>query len=94
MSVTAENLLRTAAETLKERATTRDLESERSMKKTVELFNKLHGTELTEIEGWSFMMLLKMVRANAGKLNPDDYIDLIGYGALLAESAVENANNT
>lgn len=81
----AEDLLTAAAETIKQRATEKDLAKERSMKKAIDSFNQEWGTELTEEQGWNFMVHLKRARAKGAKLNPDDYIDMISYTALQAE---------
>lgn len=81
----AEDLLTTAAETIKQRATEKDLAKERSMKKAINSFNQEWGTDLTEEQGWNFMVHLKRARAKGAKLNPDDYIDMISYTALQAE---------
>lgn len=58
---------------------------ERSMAKVVQMFNALTGHQLTETEGWRFMELLKMVRAQ-GKYHEDSLIDGVSYAALAAES--------
>ncbi len=60
---------------------------ERNMAKCVEAFNAIYGTELTTEQGWAFMCFLKFSRMTSGKFNEDDYDDLIGYTALLAEEA-------
>lgn len=83
----AQDFLRTASDTMDQRAKDRDQDRERSMEKIVDMFNVLHGTNLTESQGWSFMVLLKMVRANVGgNFRADDYIDQIAYTGLEAES--------
>lgn len=89
----AYELLNDAAKTLKERGKHRDDGEERSMAKTVELFNKLEGSELTEVQGWRFMVLLKLVRQqnSVGKCE-DSFIDAIGYAALMAEAALNKLN--
>ena len=46
---------------MKDRASQRDAEDgERSMKRCVEAFNALEGTNLTETQGWKFMVMLKI----------------------------------
>jgi hypothetical protein len=80
-------ILHTAAETIGQRAADRDVEAERSMKGTVEAFNAIHGTNLTESQGWSFMTLLKMKRSFTGdRFREDDFVDEAAYTALRAES--------
>jgi hypothetical protein len=58
---------------------------ERSMASTVAAFNAVYGTNLTEQQGWHFMILLKMVRQRAGG-HIDSAEDLIAYAALAAEN--------
>ena len=83
----ATDLLSMAQITLSERGTQRDCAStgERSMAATVKAFNALTGLNLTEENGWEFMVLLKMVRGRQGSTRADDYVDLASYGALLGE---------
>lgn len=65
----------------------KDSDGERSMGKTVQLFNTLTGHELTEEQGWMFMVCLKMVRSQSGNYQADDYIDGAAYFGLAGESA-------
>ena len=59
---------------------------ERSMARTVAAFNALHGTRLTEAQGWSFMLCLKLVRLFcAPGFHADSADDAVAYTALLAE---------
>lgn len=62
---------------------------ERSMGKTVAMFNSLYGLELTEQQGWAFMCLLKIVRTSQGAFRSDNYEDLAAYAGLMGESAQE-----
>lgn len=84
---TAPAILRAAAETIEARAVERDQPSgERSMGRTVAAFNALTGHQLSERDGWLFMVTLKMARActtPAGQA--DDYVDLAAYSALAGE---------
>lgn len=83
----ATSFLSDAADTMKQRATDRDQVEERSMAKIVKVFNELNGTNLTEAQGWNFMVILKMVRARTGDtFRADDYVDGLAYSALEAES--------
>lgn len=86
----AQELLRMAAGNIDSRAVERDIDSERSMARTVAIFNAYSGKELTELEGWMFMLCLKMARSKAGKLNLDDYVDMCGYGSLAGECALKD----
>lgn len=81
------HVLQTAFNTIHKRAADRDVKQERSMKATVEAFNAIHGTKLTESQGWSFMTLLKMKRSFTGDVfRDDDFVDEAAYTALRAES--------
>lgn len=82
-----------AKETMKERGASYDKEQERSMNKIVHIFNTLTGHHITEAQGWTFMMILKLVRANQGQYKDDNYIDLIAYASLLAECEHEENRN-
>ncbi|QWY83511.1 hypothetical protein [Rhizobium phage RHph_X2_28B] len=86
--------LEEAAKTLGKRASDRDLQEERSMKRTVEMFNTLYGTNLTETQGWTFMVLLKLVRSATGPYKQDDYVDGPAYFGLAGESRSKEAEST
>lgn len=60
---------------------------ERSMGKTVSMFNSLYGLELTEQQGLAFMCLLKIVRTSQGAFRSDNYEGLAAYAGLMGESA-------
>jgi hypothetical protein len=90
---TANDLLLAAAEILEQRATVRDCPSgERSIARAVLGFNAITGADLEELEGWIFMLQLKLSRANQGQFHLDDWLDLIGYAALAAECANNKAS--
>ena len=79
--------LKGAYETIHKRAADRDVARERSMAATVGAFNAIHGTNLTEAQGWSFMTLLKMKRSFTGDVfRNDDFLDEAAYTALRAEA--------
>lgn len=82
------NLLSAAASHMRARAETYDKpEGERSMSLTVEIFNKFHGTQLTEAQGWHFMQILKDVRLFAAPgYHADSAEDGIAYAALKSEA--------
>ena len=83
---TAQAILRRAADLIEQRAEQRDQPNgEKSMAKTVQAFNTIYGTNLTEVQGWHFMELLKMVRSAYGVYVPDDFEDKVAYAALAAE---------
>lgn len=71
----------------RDRAATRDApDGERSMRKTVQMFNILYGLDLSEEQGWAFMVLLKQARGSQGQFNVDDYEDMAAYAALQGEA--------
>jgi hypothetical protein len=75
---------------MQERAATYDQpQGERSIGKTVAMFNTLTEHGLTEEQGWLFMTCLKMVRAQAGDYRADSYEDGAAYFALAGESAAQ-----
>lgn len=84
--VPAPEVLEAAVAAMQARAASRDAENgERSMARTVQLFNTYSEKNLTEAEGWAFMIFLKMVRGMQGKFNVDDYVDGAAFFALLGE---------
>ena len=87
----APEFLEAGAKHMRDRAATYDKpEGERSMGKTVEMFNTLTGADLTEEQGWLFMATLKMVRAQQGGFRADSYEDGAAYFALAGESAIRD----
>lgn len=90
----AHDLLEQARTTMLARSVERDVEEERAMLPTIRLFAAMCGVELTEYQGWMFMVCLKMARAHGGKFRADDYIDMASYIALAAECAAELALKT
>ena len=91
----AYTFLETAVKEMKDRAAQRDTQNaaepeksgERSMAATIKAFNALTGHNLTEENGWEFMILLKLVRGRQGDFRADDYVDAAAYSALLGECA-------
>lgn len=83
----AVDILMTAADCIDNRASQRDQPSgERSMARAVATFSALTGHDLSERDGWIFMALLKMARAQGGRHHIDDYVDGAAYLALAGES--------
>lgn len=94
MSMDATEILHTAEICIGDRAASRDQpDGERSMARTVAAFNALTGHQLTERDGWLFMVTLKAARAATigGRHNADDYVDGAAYMALAGESAEREA---
>lgn len=85
---TAASFLQNALQHLQDRAATYDNpQGERSIGKTVDMFNTMTGHNLTEEQGWKFMALLKLVRSEQGEYKADSYEDGSAYIALAGESA-------
>ncbi|QYW02263.1 phosphofructokinase [Stenotrophomonas phage Philippe] len=89
----ASELIKEAADTLGTRAAERDVEEERSMARVVAIFNARHGTNMTEAEGWSFMICLKLGRSVTGRFRKDDYIDAAAYAVLEGECRSKGAKS-
>ena len=89
----APDLLDRAAGHMKARAATYDQpQGERSMEKTVALFNLHHGTSLTEAQGWHFMRILKDVRLfTRDGYHADSGEDGVAYQALMVEAKSKEA---
>lgn len=87
--ITANKIIEKQMEVLQQRGKERDCAEtgERSMLHTVKIFESITGIKLTEHQGWTFMMALKLARMQANNQNPDDYLDLANYAALTGESA-------
>lgn len=84
----ASTILRSVAKLIEDRASDRDVEKERSISTTVELFRTITGHQLSEYEGWLFMVCLKLARnrKGTGVFNEDHLLDAMGYLALALES--------
>lgn len=89
-AMTAPSFLEIASQQLRQRGELRDSEGgERSIAKTVAIFNAWTGHKLSEDDGWRFMIALKQAREIQGKFHDDDYIDGAAYFSLLGESLAE-----
>jgi len=85
----APEILAQAAQALADRGKERDTEEgERSMGRATEIYGGMTGVYMTEQMGWLFMIALKLARAERSN-NPDHYVDLAGYAALLGEHMTE-----
>lgn len=84
-----DKILNDAAGTLKQRGVDYDGKGyqggERSMEATIAIFKAWTGIELSEQDGWRFMIALKMARSLTGKPKLDTYVDMAGYVGLLGE---------
>ncbi len=81
-------ILQEAHRCISDRAHERDQESERSMARTIASFNAMYKLNLTEEQGWMFMVFLKAARAAGGGFKLDDYVDGSAYFALAGEAAM------
>jgi len=81
----APGILKSAHKAIDQRAKDRDVAAERSMRRAVDIFNAISDNELSEADGWTFMIALKLARSVQGKINMDDHVDMAGYAALLGE---------
>ena len=88
----AHEILQEAMNALNDRAASRDVEEERSMRAAVASFNALYGLSLTEEQGWMFQVILKASRSKGGDVRVDDYIDGSSYFALAGECAIKSRN--
>jgi hypothetical protein len=90
-TISAFNFLEDAGKQMDARAELRDQpDGERTVKTIVETFNALTNHVLTEEDGWTFLLLLKLVRSRTGKFHFDDYTDLCAYSSLLGECKARN----
>lgn len=87
-----------ASNAIDNRAAERDqADGERSMVRCVDMFNAWRGDAsgalgmLSEVDGWIFMVYLKLARAKGGNYRRDDYIDATAYLALAGEAAEREA---
>ncbi len=89
-----DKILTDAADILKQRGVDYDGKGyqggERSMEQTVKLFEALTGNKLSELDGWRFLICLKLARSTTGKPKRDSYVDLAGYSALAGECALDS----
>lgn len=91
---TSQDILTEASEIQVSRGVTYDAPSgERSMRKTVAMFNIYSGLSLTEEQGWHFMEILKMVRSSQGNFKLDNYVDGCSYASLAGEAAARDRGN-
>jgi hypothetical protein len=86
----AEEILILAQQIMKDRGSLRDCGTERSMERIVKVFNALTDNHLNEVDGWTFMVVLKLCRERTGS-DVDNWVDGAAYMALAAE-AVDRQN--
>lgn len=83
--IKADEVLELARVTMVARGQLRDQGQERSMQRIVDVFGSLTGHKLTEVEGWTFMVVLKLCREQTGP-DLDNWVDGAAYMALAAEA--------
>lgn len=91
LNKSASDYLEEGAKLLKERGKQYDKSGEeRSMEKIVKIFNLQTGQNLSVVEGWYFMQVLKDVRffQDTEKPHEDSLVDGINYRALMTEEAM------
>lgn len=84
----AQAILQCAISVMEERAKQYDKpEGERSVPAVVDAFNAITGHQLTHAQGWQFLLLLKVVRAQTarGQALADSVEDAAAYAALMGE---------
>lgn len=83
----APGILTEAITTLAQRGKERDQKQERSMGRIVRTFNALTGHDITEADGWAFMVCLKLARYyNGKKKQRDSFVDGAAYFGLMGEA--------
>ena len=90
----AVSILNEASKCIGDRASERDTDAERSMKSTVASFNAMYNLNLTEEQGWMFMVFLKAARAKGGKAQRDSYVDGAAYFSLAGETALKTREHS
>lgn len=84
--VSAPGVVQTAMDALSQRAVIRDQPNgERSARRAADILTAWTGDEWVEADVWRALLAVKLAREKQGKFHLDDYVDLCGYSALLAE---------
>jgi hypothetical protein len=82
---TAEDILNLSKKIMEDRGKRRDNGDERSMERIVKVFNALTDHNLNEVDGWTFMVVLKLCRERTGA-DLDNWVDGAAYMALAGEA--------
>lgn len=88
----AQSILQQAEAMIAERGKRRDNGQERSMQRIVKTFEALTDHKMTEVEGWLFMVVLKLCRERTGS-DIDNWIDGAAYMGLAAEAVEKMRSN-
>lgn len=83
--VTPHSVLSEAISMINARGKNRDNGQERSMERIVKVFHALTDHKMTEVEGWLFMVVLKLCRERTGP-DLDNWVDGAAYMGLAAEA--------
>jgi len=90
----APDVLREALQAMEARGAERDATGgERSMARAVKAFNAIYNLDLTEEQGWMFMVILKAARSAYGTQVLDDYVDGAAYFGLAGEAATRDGGS-
>lgn len=90
--VSPQSILQQAEAMIAERGKRRDNGQERSMQRIVKTFEALTDHKMTEVEGWLFMVVLKLCRERTGS-DIDNWIDGAAYMGLAAEAVEKMKGN-
>lgn len=90
--VSPQSILQQAEAMITERGKRRDNGQERSMQRIVKTFEALTDHKMTEVEGWLFMVVLKLCRERTGS-DIDNWIDGAAYMGLAAEAVEKMRGN-
>lgn len=85
INYSAEDILNLSRKIMEDRGKRRDSEGERSMERIVKVFNALTDHNLSEVDGWTFMVVLKLCRERTGP-DLDNWVDGAAYMALAGEA--------
>ena len=91
--VSPQSILQQAEAMIAERGKRRDNGQERSMQRIVKTFEALTDHKMTEVEGWLFMVVLKLCRERTGS-DIDNWIDGAAYMGLAAEAVEKMKGNS
>lgn len=90
--VPADKILTEARSTLAQRSPDYDKQGDRYMAHAVEVFNTIKQWEpgqLSERDGWMFMLCVKIARSQVNPTKLDNYVDASVYAALLGECSIK-----
>lgn len=83
--MTTEQILETALGVIRDREQTHGNKRE-VLNQIARLWRAYLGVPVDAAQVATMMVLLKIARSQNGEMNPDDYIDAVGYAALAGEA--------